>query len=140
VKHGFPGWIAPIASDGYVPLYQRSKIGFNVHNRGDYTVGSYRLFELPANGVMQLSDGGPYLNEFFTTGSEVVGYRNADDLIDKLEYYLEHDEEREAIALGGYRRVLRDHRIAARMQQAARLIEHGMQQEMARPPAHQGTS
>lgn len=125
-KHGFPGWISPIAPTAYVPLYQRSKIGFNVHNRGDYTVGSYRLFELPANGVMQLSDGGQYLDAFFERGSEIIGYDSPDDLIDKLKHYLAHDDERSAIALEGYRRVVRDHRIGARLGEAGRLIERGM--------------
>lgn len=125
-KHGFPGWIRPIAPTEYVPLYQRAKIGFNVHNRGDYTIGSYRLFELPANGVMQLSDGGQYLDAFFARGSEVVGYENADDLIDKLKHYLARDDDRNAVALNGYRRVIKDHRIGARLRDAGRLIEQGM--------------
>jgi spore maturation protein CgeB len=126
VKHGMPGWVRPLAFSQYVPLYQRAKIGFNVHNRGDYTVGSYRLFDLPGNGVMQISDGGAYLEDFFAVGEEIVGYRDADDLIDKIRYYLEHDDERRRIALNGFRRVVRDHRFALRMRQAGELIERGM--------------
>ena len=125
-KYGMPGWVRPIAFEEYVPLYQRAKIGFNVHNRGDYTVGSYRLFDLPANGVMQISDGGRYLNEFFKVGDEIVAYTHADDLIDKIRYYLEHDAERQRIALNGFRRVHADHRFAHRMRQAGELIEQGM--------------
>src|SRR5262249_53441609 len=122
---GFPGWVRPIRIDDYVPLYQRSKIGFNVHNRGDYTVGSYRLFELPGNGVMQISDGGEYLDAFFKVGEEIVGYKGADDLIDRLRYYLAHVDERRTIALNGYRRVMRDHRIRDRLRQMAALIRQG---------------
>ena len=110
----------------YVPLYQRSQIGFNVHNRGDYTVGSYRLFELAGNGVMQISDGGKYLDTFFTVGEEIAGYTDPDDLIEKLRYYLRHDEERQRFALNGYRRVMKDHRLRDRMRQAGELIEKGM--------------
>ena len=128
-KYGFPGWIGPVAGQAYVPLYQRSKIGFNVHNRGEYSVGNYRLFELPANGVMQISDGGDYLKEFFIGSEEIVSYRNADDLIDKLRYYLVHDEERRRIALSGYCRVMRDHRIRERMHTAGELIQNGLQQK-----------
>ena len=128
VRYGFPGWIRPVKTSQYVPLYQRTKIGFNVHNRGDYTVGSYRLFELPANGVMQISDGGEYLSDFFEVGSEIVGYRDADDLIDKIRYYLDHEEERKRIALNGYGRAMRDHRFRHRMTQAGELIERGMRQ------------
>ena len=127
LKYGFPGWVRPLPFEQYVPLYQRAKIGFNVHNRGDYTVGSYRLFELPANGVMQISDGGEYLNQFFREGEEIVGYKNVDDLIDKIRYYLDHDEERRAIALRGYQRVLRDYRISKLLVRASRLIQQGME-------------
>jgi glycosyltransferase involved in cell wall biosynthesis len=126
LRFGFPGWVRPVQFSEYVPLYQRTKIGFNVHNRGDYTVGSYRLFELPANGVMQISDGGEYLNEFFQVGEEIIGYREADDLIDKIRFYLEHDAERQRIATNGYRRVMRDHRFRDRMRQAGELIARGL--------------
>jgi glycosyltransferase involved in cell wall biosynthesis len=125
-KFGFPGWIRELPFERYVPLYQRAKIGINVHNRGDYTVGGYRLFELPANGVMQISDGGDHLGAFFDVGREVVGYRDADDLIERIHYYLAHDDERRAIARAGFRRVNRDHRIGRRMRQAAEFIRRGL--------------
>ncbi|MGI8402140.1 MAG: glycosyltransferase family protein [Gemmatimonadaceae bacterium] len=121
-RHGFPGWVRPLAFKDYVPFYQRAKIGINVHNRGKFTVGGYRLFELPANGVMQISDGGEYLSTFFEPGREIVGYDTADELIEKVEYYLRHDEERQAIARAGYRRAVRDHRMAVRLREGARLI------------------
>ena len=126
LKYGFPTWITPIAVDAYVPLYQRAKIGFNVHNRGIYTVGSYRLFDLPGNGVMQISDGGEYLSTFFRVGEEIVGYATADELIDKIRFYLAHDDERLRIARNGYRRVVEDHRIRRRLHEAGALIERGM--------------
>ena len=128
LKYRFPGWVRPVAFTQYVPLYQRSKIGINVHNRGDYTVGSYRLFDLPANGIMQISDGGQYLEHFFSVGEEVVSYRNADDLIDKVRYYLAHEVERERIAINGFRRVRKDYKIAALLRKAGDLIQKGMEQ------------
>jgi spore maturation protein CgeB len=128
-KYGWSGIVGKPIRPGkeYVDLYQRAKIGFNVHNRGDYTVGSYRLFELPANGVMQISDGGEHLEEFFEVGSEIERHGGPDELIEKVRYYLARDEERRRIALGGYRRAMRDHRFKHRMQQAGDLIERGMQ-------------
>ncbi len=127
-RYGFPGVIRAIRFDEFIPLYQRTKIGINVHNRGDYTVGGYRMFELPANGVMQICDGGPFLESFYDVGTEVASYRNADDLIDKIRYYLAHDAEREAIARAGFQRVMRDHRMGPRLRQAAELVERGMRE------------
>jgi spore maturation protein CgeB len=131
LKYGWPGRIgAPLVPGRpYVERYQRAKIGFNVHNRGDYTVGNYRLFDLPANGVMQISDGGDYLNAFFDVGREIVGYRGLDDMIDKIRHYLDHPAEREEIARNGYRRAMRDHRIGDRLREAAALIERSMETE-----------
>ena len=104
-------------------MYQRAKIGFNLHNRGKYTVGSFRLFELPANGVMQISDGGEHLDRFFKVGEEIVGYADADELIDKIRYYLSHDDERQRIARNGYHRVLADYRFGPSLQRVGRLIK-----------------
>ena len=132
LRFGAPGWVRPLAFDAYVPLYQRAKIGINVHNRGDYTVGSYRLFDLPANGVMQISDGGPWLGRFFDVGNEIVGYRSAGELVELCRHYLENDRERERIALAGYRRAMRDHLFPLRMKQAAALIAAAISQGSSR--------
>jgi spore maturation protein CgeB len=129
LKYGFPGWITPVSFDQYVPLYQRAKIGINIHNRGCYTVGGYRLFDLPANGVMQISDGGEYLQSFFAVGEEIVAYDTARELIDKVRYFLTHDSERERIALSGFNRVRQQYRIADQLRVAAKLIAAGMQQQ-----------
>jgi spore maturation protein CgeB len=130
MKYGFPGWFQMIPFEAYVPLYKRAKIGFNVHNRGDYTVGGYRLFELPANGVMQISDGGEYLNDFFHDGTEVVGYQNPDDLIDKISYYLANENERIEIARAGYRRTMLNYRFSSLLLQAATMIKRGMDSKL----------
>jgi len=127
LKYGFPEWVTSIPFTHYVPLYQRAKIGINVHNRGDYTVGGYRMFDLPANGVMQISDGGQYLEQFFSVGEEIVSYRDTDELIDKVQYYLAHDEERERIALNGFSRVRKDYKIAEMLVKAGYLIKKGME-------------
>jgi spore maturation protein CgeB len=123
VRHGLPGWVTPIAQSEYAPLYRRAKIGFNVHNRGKFTIGSYRMFELPANGVMQLCDGDEYLDTYFDRDNEVVGYSSVDDLVDKIKFYLSNEAERSRIALNGYRRVMRDYRIGDLLRRLARTIE-----------------
>lgn len=128
LKYEFPGWVRPVSFEEYVPLYQRAKIGINLHNRGDYTVGSYRLFDLPANGIMQISDGGQYLEQFFSVGKEIISYRDVNEIIDKVKYYLDHDEERENIALNGFRRVRKNYRIADLLMKAGDLIKKGMEQ------------
>jgi spore maturation protein CgeB len=115
LKYRVPTWVTPIRFEDYVPLYRRAKLGVNAHLRGKYTVGSYRLFDLPANGVMQLSDGGEYLPHFYEMGREIDAYENADEVIRKLDHYLTHPREREEVARAGHRRVMADHRIGKRL-------------------------
>lgn len=117
LKYRTPIWVSPIRFEDYVPLYRRAKIGVNAHQRGKYTVGSYRLFDLPANGVAQLSDGGEYLDRFYEVGREIQSYEAADELIAKLDHLLTHPQEREALARAGYRRAMADHRAATRLQE-----------------------
>lgn len=126
IRYGFPGWVRPLPFDKYVSYYQRAKIGINVHNRGDYTVGSYRLFDLPANGVMQISDGGRYLQSFFEPGIEIESYKDVHELFEKIEYYLSHNDEREKIARNGFRRVRKDYMIRDLLIKAGKLIEEGV--------------
>ena len=71
-----------------------------------------RLFEATGTGAMLVTEAAPNLSEYFEVGREVVTYDGPDDLMDKLSHYLEHDDERRAIAAAGQARTLRDHTYA----------------------------
>lgn len=123
LKYGFPGWVKPIDFPDYVGLYQRAKLGINVHNRGKYTVGSYRLFDLPGNGVLQLSDGEEYLSDYFDVPHEIISYRDSDDLIEQAQYFLSNGAAREKIAVAGFKRATKDHTIKHRMSELAEILK-----------------
>jgi spore maturation protein CgeB len=125
-KYGFPGWVTPLPADGYARLYRRCKVGINIHNRGKYTIGNYRMFELPANGVLQVSDGDEYLSHFFEPDKEIVGFPDIDNLISTVEYYLSHDEARVSIVEKGYQAAMARHKFSDRMAQLHQIVEHGM--------------
>ena len=126
VNHGFPGWMTPIEIDEFAPLYRKSKIGFNIHNRGKYTVGNFRLFELPANGAMQVSDGGEFLQQFFVPDEEIILADEIDEVIGKIEHFLSHDNDRIEIARAGYRAVIDRHRFKGRVRELETIIGRGM--------------
>jgi hypothetical protein len=130
VKHGFPGWMTPIPIDDFGKLYRRSKIGFNIHNRGKYTVGNFRLFELPANGVMQVSDGGEYLQQFFAPDQEIICADDTDSMISQIDHFLAHEKERQDVAVAGYRAVLARHRFKGRIAELEVLLRAGMSNPM----------
>lgn len=114
-RHGARRWVRPLDFGSYKSIYQQAKIGINAHLRGKYTVGNYRMFDLPANGVLQITDGGEYVQDFFDPGSEIETYATSEEAMTKIEHFLANPAQREEIARGGFRRAMRDHRIAKRL-------------------------
>lgn len=76
-----------------------------------------RTFEVPGCGGFLLTDRVPHLERYLEPGREIGVYEDADDLVEQVRYWLEHEDERAAVAEAGYRRVLAehtyDHRFAA---------------------------
>ena len=73
-----------------------------------------RHFEINACGGFQLSYYVEGLERHYEIGSEIVLYSSPEELVEKVRYYLEHEDEREAIAQRGYARTLRDHAMEQR--------------------------
>jgi spore maturation protein CgeB len=111
----------------------RSRIVVNRHiDAAKGHANNMRLFEATGGGALLLTDRGRNLGELFQPGSEVAVYDDADDLAAKLRHYLEHDDERRAIAAAGQARTLRDHSYARRMEQLAELLEERLKRRSAR--------
>lgn len=69
---------------------------------------SPRCYEIMGCGGFLLTDIRPELDELFDVGKDLVVFDGAEDLGDKVHYYLRHDNERNRIAMSGYRAV-REH-------------------------------
>jgi len=92
-------------------------------NRDTYT---RRCFEIPAAGTMMLAEYSDDLARLFREGVEAAFFRSEEELIQKLRYYLAHEDERRAIALAGHRRVKADgHDVVTRMKQVLGWIGGG---------------
>jgi len=81
-----------------------------------------RNFEVPGCGGFLLTSDADNLTDYYQDGKEIVIYRNTNDMIDKIKYYLEHNEEREAIARAGYERTLREHTYEKRFNEIFKTI------------------
>ncbi len=57
------------------------------------------------------------IDRYYDVGTEIVCFGSKRDLVEKIRYYLSHEEEREAIARRGYERTLRDHTYEQRFNQ-----------------------
>jgi spore maturation protein CgeB len=61
-----------------------------------------RTFEIPACVGFMLHERTPELLELYEEGREVTAFGSVEELASKIEYYLAHPEEREAIAHAGH--------------------------------------
>jgi spore maturation protein CgeB len=124
--HGYGGWVNPVSLPERVALYQRAKIGVNLHY-DQFTLGNQRLYHLPANGVMQISDCASGMSRVYEPGSEIIACDDTDQIIDSVRHYLEHDDQRRAIAAAGHRRVMRDYRFRETTRRAGKLMKAGLE-------------
>lgn len=101
--------ISELPKDALIELYQNTKIGFNTHM--SYGPSNLRLYELPMNGVMQVCDCRDGLSLLYEIDKEVVAYDSIGEAVEKIEYYLAHDDERKKIAMAGYLRAQKNYRL-----------------------------
>lgn len=68
-----------------------------------------RPFELAACRAFVISGYADDMDSYYRDGKEMVYYRSPEDLVEKIKHYLAHDGEREAIAVSGYERTMKEH-------------------------------
>lgn len=84
--------------------YARAKICLNIHTAGSEGLNP-RAFDILAAGGFQLVDERRYYDRC-NDGREIISYHNEASLIEKVDYYLIQDEERDSIAKAGRKAVL----------------------------------
>jgi spore maturation protein CgeB len=103
--NGWPRGILPVGEEE--KYMRRSKIGPNIHNSTGPV--NFRLFTLPANGVMQICDNKSNLGRVYELDKEVIGFERIEECVDLCRYYLAHENERLEIAIAGWKRTLKDY-------------------------------
>lgn len=67
------------------------------------------LFEAMACNTFVITKYMDELNNYFKIGEEVVCYKNDEELVNLIKYYLSHEEEREKIRNASYKKFLAEH-------------------------------
>ncbi|MEM3737519.1 MAG: glycosyltransferase [Candidatus Bathyarchaeia archaeon] len=90
----------------YVKLYNMAKIIVNFHV---FPGLNRRIFEAMACGRLLLTNDFSGRNLLFEDGKHLVIYKDLPDAVEKIKYYLKHEEERETIARNGQNEVYSKH-------------------------------
>lgn len=124
---GGDGETGTIRGDDLNRVYARSKVsvGDSLNLNFNYPYySSDRLFESPGRGAFTIFPKIEGLEETFND-NEIVWYDqgNLKDLKNKIDYYLEHEDERESIRVAGNVKVKNNHTYTQRWQQILRELE-----------------
>ena len=87
-------------------MFNSSKINLNITLRSIQSGISLRALDIMGAGGFLISNWQPELAECFEEGKEVVMYYDRNDLMSKIEYYLQNEDERMKIAENGQKKII----------------------------------
>jgi spore maturation protein CgeB len=114
--HGWPG--GAISAERIPEIMRNSVVSLNFGDSGVVWNGwipsrsrqiKARIFEVPGAGGFLLTEPAEDLDRYFAIGQEIETFASLDELVSKIEYYLDHPSKRSEIATAGYLRVRHEH-------------------------------
>jgi len=100
------GDIKPVYEEKYNMTLNQTKMAlcfFSSLNNDHYTT---RTFEIPASGSTLISQYSKESAEFFKPDLEAIYFKSTSEMVDKIHFYIKHDQDRNIIAHNGYRKVI----------------------------------
>ena len=126
------GWEGGRLDTQDVPrLFAQSKIVLGVGTIGyceDFYALKMRDFDGPMSGSCYVTHDNPDLRLVYKVGEEVVTYRSVGDCIEKVRWYLSHEDERERVAQAGRERALIGHTWEKRFNDLFDVLRKGLNQ------------
>lgn len=114
--------------------YSSTKIVFNLSLNRDL---NYRVFEALACGALLLTDRiGNGLLDLFEDGKDIIVYDTYEDLCQKIKYYLQHEDERKAIAKSGQLKVKKYHTVDNRIDSVINQLSDIFNEKSGLAPNH----
>ena len=96
-------------------VFKYSKINLNITLRSIQTGTPLRAMDIMGAGGFLLTNFQNDFNMHFVDGEDFVSYSGKEDLYNKIEYYLTHEDERLAIARNGCKKVREEHTYIQRL-------------------------
>lgn len=115
--------IQGVFGDAYVEAVNGLKIhlNLNIDSRGGEGLLVARVWETIGCGRLLLTQRKDEIEEFFRDGVHVALFESVDECAEKIRFYLQHEEEREAIASAGHALGLAEHTYLSR---ARAILQH----------------
>lgn len=98
-------------------IYKCSKVNLEIASKTFKSGMTLRLFEIMCAGGFVIANYQTEIPDYFTVDKDVVVYESIPDLLNKIDYYLTHEDERMEIAANGQKKVLEHHTYDVRVRQ-----------------------
>lgn len=89
-------------------VFAGSKINLNISLRSIHSGIPLRVLDIMACGGFVLTNWQPEIEEYFVEGAEVAMFHSLEECMEKIDYYLQHEEKRKQIAEAGRKKVLEE--------------------------------
>ncbi|KAF0822378.1 glycosyltransferase [Cytobacillus firmus] len=125
------GWVEPSIAANF---YNGAKIVLNTHRpfnlkQNKNSIGivgksiNNRTFDVAASGAFQLIQFKEDLPAHFIEEDEIIAFKNESELIKKVEYYMQLEEDRQRIANNARIRVLEEHTFEHRIKRMMSILD-----------------
>ncbi|MBS2027844.1 MAG: glycosyltransferase [Deltaproteobacteria bacterium] len=121
------GAVRPLYKADYNLALNGTRIAIAFLSKLNHDTYTRRCFEIPAAGTFMLSEYTDDLASMFEPGKEAEYFRSSEELLEKVRFYLGHDDARRRIAEAGRARLLRDgHEAADRARQVLETVKRDL--------------
>lgn len=96
-----------VYGEPYVKTINGMKIALHFLRQANRDEQDSRSFEIPACGVFMLAESSALHRSLFEDEKEAVFFKSKEEMLEKIQYYLAHEEERKKIARAGMDRGLK---------------------------------
>lgn len=103
-------------------IFANTKVNLNISLRSITSGIPLRCMDIMAAGGFLLTNYQADFLRHFEPGVDFVYYENEEDMLEKIGYYLEHDEERMEIAKNGQEKVRREHSFYAHFKEILEFV------------------
>lgn len=103
-------------------VFRCSKINLNITLKSIITGIPLRAFEIMGSGGFLLSNYQADFLEHFVPGEDFAYFDSNEDLMEKIEYYLSHEKERQEVARNGYEKVKKYHTYRNRVDEIIEVV------------------
>ena len=105
-------------------IFKLSKINLNITLRSIQNAIPLRGYDILGAGGFLLSNYQTDLARHFVPDEDYVYFEDRNDLLNKIDYYLSHEDERSAIARNAHDKIAREHTFDVRVRQIIEMVKN----------------